>query len=110
MYGLNPRKGSISIGGDADVCIWDPKKEVTIRDEDVHDQSGYTPYVGRRIQGWPVTVLRRGDVLVENGKLSSAAKPGSGAFLARAAGPAAKPTGRPTLEFDLARNFGTKLY
>jgi dihydropyrimidinase len=110
MYGLNPRKGSISIGGDADVCIWDPKKEVTIRDEDVHDQSGYTPYVGRRIQGWPVTVLRRGDVLVENGKLSSAAKPGSGAFLARAAGPAAKPTGRPALEFDLARNFGTKLY
>ena len=50
-------------------CIWDPKKQVTIRDEDVHDNTGYTPYAGRTIEGWPVTVLRRGEVIVEGGKL-----------------------------------------
>jgi dihydropyrimidinase len=110
MYGLAPKKGDIAIGADADVCIWDPKKTVTIRDEDVHDNTKYTPYVGKTVQGWPVTVLRRGTVMVEGGKLAAAAKPGSGQFLARAAGKAAEPTGRPALEFDPTRNFGTKLY
>lgn len=110
MYGLNPRKGDIAIGADADICVWDPKKKVTVRDEDVHDNTRYTPYVGRTIEGWPVTVLRRGAVLVENGKLAASAKAGSGKFLPRAAGPAAAPTGRPALEFDTTRNFGTRLY
>ena len=110
MYGLNPKKGAIAIGADADICIWDPKRKITIRDEDVHDATRYTPYVGRQIEGWPVTVLRRGAVLVDDGKLATAAKPGSGNFLPRAAGPAAVPAGRPSLEFDEARNFGAKLY
>ncbi len=108
MYGLHPKKGTIAIGADADIGIWDPKKKVTIRDEDVHDRTGYTPYVGRKIEGWPVTVLRRGAVIVEAGKLG--AKPGSGAFLPRAAGAAAEPTGRLSPEFDPKRNFGAKLY
>jgi dihydropyrimidinase len=110
MYGLEAKKGTLAIGGDADICVWDPKRVVTIRDEDVHDRTQYTPYVGRRIEGWPVTVLRRGAVLVDDGKLSPAATAGSGRFLPRAAGRAAEPTGRPTLEFDPARNFGAKLY
>lgn len=108
MYGLNPRKGSVSIGADADIGIWDPKRTVKISDEGVHDRTGYTPYIGREIVGWPVTVLRRGHVIVENGSL--AAKGGSGCFLARQAGPAAEPTGRLSPEFDPARNFGAKLY
>ncbi|MEZ5850868.1 MAG: dihydropyrimidinase [Hyphomicrobiaceae bacterium] len=108
MYGLHPRKGDIFIGADADVCIWDPNKRVTIRDEDVHDRTGYTPYVGRTLEGWPVTVLRRGSVIVDGGKLSAAA--GSGQFLPREAGEAARPTGRLSLEFDPERNFGAELY
>lgn len=108
MYGLAPRKGTIAIGADADICVWDPKRKTTIRDDDVHDGAGYTPYVGKRIEGWPVTVMRRGEVIVDGGKL--AAKAGSGVFLPRAAGAAAKPTGRLSPEFDPKRNFGAKLY
>jgi dihydropyrimidinase len=108
MYGLNPRKGSIAIGADADVCIWDPKRKVAITDATIHDNTRYTPYAGRTIEGWPTTVLRRGEIIVDDGTLKSSA--GSGQFLARAAGEAAAPTGRLSPEFDQARNFGAKLY
>jgi dihydropyrimidinase len=108
MYGLHPKKGSIAVGADADIAVWDPKRRTTISDEGVHDRTGYTPYTGRQIEGWPITVLRRGEVIVDNGRLR--AKPGSGAFLPRAGGPAAEPTGRLAPEFDPAQNFGAKLY
>jgi dihydropyrimidinase len=108
MYGLHPKKGSIVIGADADIAVWDPKRRTTISDENVHDRTGFTPYAGRQIEGWPVTVLRRGEVIVENDRLLAA--PGSGTFLPRAAGPAAEPTGRLAPEFDPAHNFGAELY
>jgi dihydropyrimidinase len=107
IYGLYPRKGTLAIGSDADVAIWDPKKSVTFSDKTVKDKAGYTPWKGKTVKGWPVTVLLRGEVLVENNKLR--AKPGSGEFLARKAGQAAEPLGRATLEFDPKRNFGAKL-
>ena len=108
MYGLHPKKGTIAIGADADICIWDPKKKVTIRDEDVHDNTRYTPYVGKKIEGWPVTVLRRGEVIVDKEKL--AAKAGSGKFLPRASGLAGAPSGRLSPEFDPKRNFGARIF
>ena len=107
VWGLYPRKGTLAIGSDADTAIWDPKKSVTFSDKAVKDRAGYTPWKGRTVQGWPTTVLLRGEVLVENDKLR--AKPGSGQFLARKAGKAAEPLGRATLEFDPKRNFGAKL-
>jgi len=107
IYGLYPQKGTLAIGSDADVAIWDPKKSVTFSDKTVKDRAGYTPWKGRTVKGWPTTVLLRGEVLVENDKLK--AKPGSGQFLARKAGKAAEPLGRATLEFDPRRNFGAKL-
>ncbi|MGE3915382.1 MAG: dihydropyrimidinase [Hyphomicrobiaceae bacterium] len=108
MYGLGARKGQIAIGADADICIWDPKRRTTISDAGVHDNTGYTPYAGRTIEGWPVTVLRRGEVIADDGKIKSSA--GSGVFLPRTAGEAAMPTGRLSPEFDTERNFGAKLY
>jgi dihydropyrimidinase len=108
MYGLGPRKGQIAIGSDADICIWDPNRRTVISDAGVHDNAGYTPYAGRTIEGWPVTVLRRGAVIADDGKLKAGA--GSGVFLPRQAGEAAVPTGRLSPEFDEARNFGAKLY
>jgi dihydropyrimidinase len=107
IYGLHPKKGSIAVGADADIAIWDPNKRVTFSDKTVKDRAGYTPWAGRSVKGWPVTVLQRGAVIVENGKLN--AKPGSGRFLARQAGEAAKPLGRLAPEFDPKTNFGAKM-
>jgi dihydropyrimidinase len=107
MYGLDARKGNLTIGADADICIWDPHRRTEISDASVHDGARYTPYSGRTIMGWPVVVLRRGAVIVENGALDAA--PGSGRFLPRSAGRTAEPTGRLSPEFDPARNFGADL-
>lgn len=81
IYGLHPRKGTIAIGSDADIAIWDPLKKVTISREILHDNMDYTPYEGIVVTGWPVITISRGAVICENGRL--AARPGRGEFLTR---------------------------
>src|SRR5215213_3529328 len=107
IYNLQD-KGSIVIGADADIAIWDPKASVTLSDRLIHDRTGYTPYAGRTVQGWPGVVLRRGQPIVENGALH--AEPGSGRFLPRAGGWAAQPSGCLQPEMDPDRNFGAMLF
>lgn len=107
IYGLYPKKGTIAIGSDADIAIWDPNRQVTFGDADVKDGAGYTAYAGRTVKGWPTTVLLRGQTIVDDGRLN--ASPGSGKFLPREGGPAAKPLGRPSPEFDPRTNFGANL-
>jgi dihydropyrimidinase len=107
IYNIADRKGSIAIGKDADVVVWDAERTVTFDDSMVADATGYTPYAGRTVTGWPQTVVRRGEVIVEDGSL--AARPGSGVFLPRNGGRAAAPTGRRGPEFDPARAFGADL-
>jgi dihydropyrimidinase len=108
IYNLHPRKGSVAIGADADIAIWDPHKAVTLSDDLVHDRTAYTPYAGRTLQGWPVAVLRRGALIVEAGRLDAEA--GSGRFLPRTGGPAALGSGRLEPEMDPSRNFGAALF
>ncbi|RVA17061.1 dihydropyrimidinase, partial [Mesorhizobium sp. M7D.F.Ca.US.004.03.1.1] len=67
LFNLHPRKGSIAVGADADIVLWDADKRVTLTDEGVHDNTGYTPYAGRELKGWPQTVIRRGQVIVDQG-------------------------------------------
>lgn len=107
IYNLAPRKGAIAVGADADIVLWNPEREVTLADHLAHDRTRYTPYAGRRIKGWPETVLRRGTVIVEDGTLRANA--GSGTFLPRTGGEAAKPSGRLRAEMDPERNFGARL-
>jgi dihydropyrimidinase len=69
IYGLYPRKGTIAVGTDADIAIWDPDKKVEIRNADLHHNVDYTPFEGMKVRGWPVTVLARGQVICDGGVL-----------------------------------------
>jgi dihydropyrimidinase len=66
IYGL-PGKGALAPGMDADVTVWDPDKVVTYGANDLHDNVGYNPWVGRTIKGWPIDVFLRGMPLVQDG-------------------------------------------
>ena len=105
IYGL-PGKGSLAIGADADIAIWDAELERTIKWADLHDNVGYSPYEGRQVRGWPTTVVSRGRVVVENGKLS--AERGSGQFLKCDVPDAAKPLEKPQPELAAMTRFGAR--
>ncbi|ORE97606.1 dihydropyrimidinase [Aurantimonas sp. 22II-16-19i] len=75
-YGLYPRKGTIAIGADADIAIWDPAQRRTIRHADLHDASDYSPYEGIEITGWPTTVILGGCVVMADGQLTGEARGG----------------------------------
>jgi dihydropyrimidinase len=80
-YGMYPRKGTIAIGSDADLAIWDPQAGRTIRHADLHDGCDYTPYEGLRVSAWPTTVILRGMVMVRDGALIGTC--GTGQYLER---------------------------
>src|SRR5690349_19839186 len=103
IYGLYPKKGTIAVGSDADIAIWDPDHELTVTAANIHDNVGYTPYEGMKLKGWPVTVLSRGRIVVDQGKLQ--AERGSGNFLPCGLSEAAAPLGRaqPELAFAAQR-------
>ena len=73
MYGLHPRKGSLSIGADADIVVFDPELRRVIRADKLHQNVDYTPYEGMVVDGWPVLVMSRGDVIIEDMQLHAAA-------------------------------------
>jgi len=107
LYGLYPRKGTIAVGSDADIAIWDPDKHVHVSASMLHDRTGYTPYEGRHVTGWPVTVISRGRIVVEEGQL--AVERGSGNFLPCELSEMAKPLGRTTPELAFAAERGNPL-
>jgi dihydropyrimidinase len=81
IFGLFPRKGAIAVGSDADLVIWDPKRERTIRQSELHHAIDYSLYEGMAVRGAPRTVMLRGDLLVENETFVG--RPGTGQFLRR---------------------------
>jgi dihydropyrimidinase len=108
IYGLHPRKGTIAVGGDADIAIWDPERKVTVTHDLLHDNVDYTPYAGMELTGWPETVINRGRIVVEAGELH--VEPGSGDFLERTPGyDFIRPRGVLPPETDPTRNFGAKI-
>lgn len=69
LYGMYPQKGTIAIGSDADIALWDPKQKVTLTNEILQHGADYTPYEGLEIQGWPVQLLVRGKTIMQGQSL-----------------------------------------
>jgi dihydropyrimidinase len=82
LFGLYPRKGTISVGSDADIVVFDPDNQVTITAGRHHSRVDYNLYEGVGVVGAPEIVFVRGQVVVEDGRLMVA--PGHGRFVARA--------------------------
>jgi dihydropyrimidinase len=82
IYGL-PQKGALAVGMHADITLWDPDKTVTYGANDLHDNVGYNPWVGRTVTGWPTDVWLRGTQIVTDGTLTTT--PGMGRKIDRPA-------------------------
>jgi dihydropyrimidinase len=81
IFGLFPRKGTIAVGSDADIVIFDPNREQTISAATHHMRVDYSAYEGWMVKGVTEIVLSRGNVIVENGEWKG--KAGAGQFLKR---------------------------
>ena len=81
IFGLFPKKGTIAVGSDADIVIFDPNREQTISAATHHMRVDYSAYEGWRVKGVTETVLSRGRVTVENNEFKG--KAGAGRFLKR---------------------------
>ncbi len=81
LFGLFPRKGTIAVGSDADIVIWNPKSLSTLSAKTLHMRVDYNPYEGRKVKGKAEIVLSRGEVIVEKDRFLG--KKGRGRFLKR---------------------------
>jgi dihydropyrimidinase len=83
IFGLYPQKGTIAIGSDADLVVFDPERTDTIRGAKGKSNSDYSAFEGWKVTGWPVVTLRRGEVVFKEGEILG--KPGSGKIISRGA-------------------------
>jgi len=81
LFGLYPKKGSISVGSDADMVVWDEQVTRTIDGASMHSRSDYSPYDGFEVTGWPKYTVSRGEVVAERNDV--VAKPGRGQLVRR---------------------------
>ena len=102
-----PTKGTLAFGADADIAIWDPQETRRVTVEDQHDQMDYSPFEGRELTGWPVTVLSLGTRVIDGGKLL--VEPGHGNFVAPAPSDLGNQPGHEAMELDPEQNFGAKI-
>lgn len=93
MYGLYPKKGSIAIGSDADLTIWDTGLDRVIRNTDLHHNVDYTPFEGIPVSAWPSATLSRGKLVWNRGEYLGEA--GQGQFIHCSLPTPARPKPRP---------------
>jgi dihydropyrimidinase len=76
-----PRKGAILVGADADIVVWDPKKEKTITADSQQSSIDYNVFEGKKVKGLPRFTLTRGHVAIHDGEVRT--QEGHGQFIAR---------------------------
>ena len=81
LFGMYPRKGTIAVGSDADIVVWETRERRVVRDADLFSRAGHSVYAGRELRAWPQATLRRGELVFESGKML--AQPGSGRPIGR---------------------------
>jgi len=81
LFGLYPRKGTIAVGSDADIVIFDPNAEEVISVKTHHMRVDYSMFEGIKVKGVTKTVLSHGRVIIDNGNFTG--RPGAGEFLRR---------------------------
>ncbi len=81
IFGLYPRKGSLAVGADADIIVWNPKQRFTLSHENLHMRVDYASYPEKTVTGAPAYVFSRGELIVQGGQFLG--KPGRGQFLKR---------------------------
>jgi dihydropyrimidinase len=89
MFGLFPRKGTIAVGSDADIVVFDPNRSTTLGVKTLHMKVDYNPYEGTTVQGAPATVICNGQVVIDGDRFVG--RTGAGRFLRR--GPSLAPAG-----------------
>ena len=67
LFGLYPQKGSVTVGGDADLVIWDPERRVSLSANALHMNVDYSPYEGMLVDGGPQKVFSRGELIIDDG-------------------------------------------
>ncbi len=83
IFGMYPKKGTVAVGADADLVVWDPGREKILGKDSLHMRVDYSPFEGRRVVGAPSHVLSRGELVVANDLWVSKAREGRGRFLKR---------------------------
>jgi len=83
IFGMYGKKGTLAVGADADVVVWDPKREKLLAANTLHMKVDYSPYEGRKVPASPSHVLSRGELVVKNDQWVAKQKAGRGQFLRR---------------------------
>jgi len=81
LFGLFPQKGTIAVGSDADLTIWDPTTTRAVDGRVMETNADYSPYDGWEVTGWPITTISRGEVVYDKGQIVGA--PGRGRLVRR---------------------------
>ncbi len=82
IFGCSPQKGTVAVGSDADLVIYDPAKEVTVTNDILHSKIDHTVWEGTKLTGYPVQTYVRGELVYRDGQFLGSA--GSGRFIKRA--------------------------
>jgi dihydropyrimidinase len=83
IFGLYPRKGTVAVGADADLVVWDPEKVHTLSHKTLHMRVDYSPVEGRQVIGAPAAILSRGDLIIQDDRWVASKKQGRGQFQKR---------------------------